>query len=144
MERLTHKTEDWYWKDEEFWISAENPSLEKIDDVYYKLAEIEDILEQYEVPDTEKLKETLKYNVTDFKDWKWKDIYEELLDTQKTNSIIKYLMKIKRENGTLKTKWKELKDFVKRKQGRASMCEIERMETLEEIEDKIDELEKEE
>lgn len=59
MERLTHKKEDWYWKDEEFWLSAENPSLEKVDEIYYKLAEFEDFMEEQGFDSLDELKSKL-------------------------------------------------------------------------------------
>ena len=57
--RLTHKKEDWYWKDEEFWLSAENPSLEKVDEIYYKLAEFEDFMEEQGFDSLDELKSKL-------------------------------------------------------------------------------------
>lgn len=44
MERLTEKNPTWI--DEEFWVSAEEPDIERIDDVYLKLREYEDAEEQ--------------------------------------------------------------------------------------------------
>lgn len=41
-ERLTKSGEDWFWKDEEAWVIAEEVSAEQIDEVYYKLAAYED------------------------------------------------------------------------------------------------------
>lgn len=43
--RLTAKKEDRYWEQEEFWQSAEEPSYEKIEEIYTRLAELEDKIE---------------------------------------------------------------------------------------------------
>lgn len=43
--RLTAKKEDRYWEQEEFWQSAEEPSYEKIEEIYNRLAELEDKIE---------------------------------------------------------------------------------------------------
>ena len=47
MERLTRKKEDRFFENEEFWVSAEEPSIDKIDNVYFRLAEFEDLMEKY-------------------------------------------------------------------------------------------------
>ena len=43
--RLTSKKEDRYWEQEEFWQSAEEPSYEQIEELYSRLAELEDKIE---------------------------------------------------------------------------------------------------
>ena len=43
--RLTAKKEDRYWEQEEFWQSAEEPSYEEIEELYSRLAELEDKIE---------------------------------------------------------------------------------------------------
>ena len=40
--RLTAKKEDRYWEQEEFWQSAQEPSYEEIEELYSRLAELED------------------------------------------------------------------------------------------------------
>lgn len=42
-ERLTEK--DRYWKDEELWTVAQEPTVEEIDEIYNRLAELEDKIE---------------------------------------------------------------------------------------------------
>lgn len=42
-ERLTEK--DRYWKDEEFWTQSQEPTVEEIDEIYNRLAELEDKIE---------------------------------------------------------------------------------------------------
>lgn len=43
--RLTAQKEDRYWEKEEFWQSAEEPSYEEIEELYSRLAELEDKIE---------------------------------------------------------------------------------------------------
>lgn len=40
--RLTAKKEDRYWEQEEFWQSAQEPSYEEIEELYSRLANLED------------------------------------------------------------------------------------------------------
>lgn len=92
--RLTHKKEDWYWKDEEFWLSAENPSLEKADEIYYKLAEFEDFMEEQGFESLVELK--------------------ECIEIQETN--IRFYSRISEENSNknqaLKARWEKLKEYI--------------------------------
>ena len=115
MERLTHKKEDWYWKDEEFWLSAENPSLEKADEIYYKLAQFEDFMEEHRFKSLEELEYLIGYPV--FEDGydeqdneinkieftTYKKSFEETFDKNK---------KLKQENQALKDRWEKLKEYV--------------------------------
>lgn len=93
--RLTPKKEDWYWKDEEFWLSAENPSLEKADEIYYKLAEFEDFMEEQGFESLGELK--------------------ECIEIQETN--IRFYSRISEENSNknqaLKARWEKLKEYTK-------------------------------
>ena len=61
MERLTYRKDEWYWKDEEFWVDAETPLPDKIDDVYYKLSEFEDFMEEQGFESLEQLKDFMQY-----------------------------------------------------------------------------------
>lgn len=86
-ERLTKSGEDWFWKDEEAWVIAEEVSAEQIDEVYYKLAAYEDTgLSPEEV---EKLK-------------------DKVYSTDEVNHLIAELNavmeKLKAENAELRTK----------------------------------------
>ena len=48
MKRLTRK--DRYWAEDEFWYDALEPDVEEIDEVYKRLAKIEDILgDEYDI-----------------------------------------------------------------------------------------------
>ena len=91
--RLTRKKEDWYWKDEEFWLSAENPSLEKADEIYYKLAEFEDFMEEQGFESLGDLKNTV-------------------INIEKLMFIAAKTTNLKEENQALKDRWENLKDFI--------------------------------
>lgn len=91
--RLTHKKEDWCWKDEEFWLSAENPSLEKSDEIYYKLAEFEDFMEEQGFESLGELKSTVS------------NIEKLMLIAAKTTNL-------EQENQALKARWEKLKEYV--------------------------------
>lgn len=43
--RLTAKKEDRYWEQDEFWQSAQEPSYEEIEELYSRLSELEDKIE---------------------------------------------------------------------------------------------------
>ena len=60
MSRLTAKKEDRYFEIEEFWVSAEEPSEDEIDNVYFKLAEIEDLLDKYYISSVNQLDKMLE------------------------------------------------------------------------------------
>lgn len=48
MKRLTRK--DRYWEEDAFWYDALEPDVEEIDEVYKRLAKIEDILgDEYDI-----------------------------------------------------------------------------------------------
>lgn len=89
--RLTHKKEDWYWKDEEFWLSAENPSLEKADELYYKLAEFEDFMEEQGFEDLDAFRMAIKLN--------------QLMNKAGVEHF--------KENQALKARWEKLKEYTK-------------------------------
>lgn len=100
MERLTLKKEDRYFENEEFWVSAEQPSEDKIDDVYFKLAEFEDFMEEQKVESLEHLAYYLK----------------TLKKARKVNGELNVeCCKQKKENQALKDRWQKLKEFVKEK-----------------------------
>lgn len=111
--RLTHKKEDWYWKDEEFWLSAENPSLEKADEIYYKLAEFEDFMEEQGFESLEELKINTEY-------------LKDKIKTDKFNyeQLHKFKNHLQEENQALKDRWEKLKDYVKeeRKKNKDLAC----------------------
>ena len=57
--RLTEK--DRYWQDEAFWQSSQEPSYEEVEEIYYRLAELEDKIEMGELCDKkETAREILK------------------------------------------------------------------------------------
>ena len=89
MNRLTAKKEDRYFENEEFWVDAEQPSIDKIDDVYFKLAEFEDFMEEQEFEDLESFRWALNF-------------------MKKLNSVgAKTLI----ENQKLENRWKKLKEW---------------------------------
>lgn len=66
--RLTAKKEDRYWEQDEFWQSAQEPSYEEIEELYSRLAELEDKIENgmlVELPCNCKIGD-LVYGVADF------------------------------------------------------------------------------
>lgn len=78
MERLTRKKEDRFFENEEFWVSAEEPSIDKIDDVYFRLAEFEDLLEDLGIESVEELKRILTTNAIWQENQALKDRWEKL------------------------------------------------------------------
>lgn len=62
MNRLTAKKEDRYFENEAFWVDAEQPTEEEIDNVYFKLAEFEDFMEEQGFESLEELKKRLYYD----------------------------------------------------------------------------------
>lgn len=57
--RLTEK--DIYWQDEAFWQSSQEPSYEEVEEIYYRLAELEEKIESGELCDREEVrKETAR------------------------------------------------------------------------------------
>ena len=89
MNRLTAKKEDRYFENEEFWVDAEQPSIDKIDDVYFKLAEFEDFMEEQGFEDIESFRWALNF-------------------MKKLNSVgAKCLM----ERQNLEDRWKKLKKW---------------------------------
>ena len=100
--RLTHKKEDWYWKDEEFWLSAENPSLEKADEIYYKLAEFEDFMEEQGLEDLGHLKMQL-------------DQYENCMVLDHDTGKWLKISDIMAESQALKARWEKLKEYLTQK-----------------------------
>ena len=74
--RLTAKKEDRYWEQEEFWQSAEEPSYEEIEELYSRLAELEDKIESgrlvelpFAVIDKQTKKEADEYEISLKEDW---------------------------------------------------------------------------
>lgn len=74
--RLTAKKEDRYWEQEEFWQSAEEPSYEEIEELYRRLAELEDKIESgrlvelpFAVIDKQTKKEADEYEISLKEDW---------------------------------------------------------------------------
>ena len=126
MKRLTHKEEDWYWKNEEFWISAENPSLEKIDNVYYKLAEFEDFMEEQGFESLEQLKEKVDFR--------------KRIDTAPIEKAF-------REKQKIQDRWNNLKEWIKEQSNPINNLVISDDETkylyMSDILDLMQELEKE-
>ena len=106
MNRLTAKKEDRYFEGEEFWVSAEETSMDKIDDVYFKLAEFEDLMEEYDFEDIKTFKMAIKL-------------------MQSMNSVgVKYCA----ENQKLKDRWQKLKEWA------LYMCYFELADKMEELE----------
>lgn len=90
MNRLTAKKEDRYFENEEFWVSAEQPSEDEIDNVYFKLAEFEDFMEEQGFEDLESFRWALNF-------------------MKKLNSVgAKTLI----ENQKLNERWKKFKNSV--------------------------------
>ena len=74
--RLTAQKEDRYWEKEEFWQSAEEPSYEEIEELYSRLAELEDKIESgrlvelpFAVIDKQTKKEADEYEISLKEDW---------------------------------------------------------------------------
>ena len=86
-----------------------------------RLAEFEDFMEEQGFESLELLKATLK---------------------MKTQSI-KGFEKLNQKNQAFKNRWQKLKEWVVKEQGYASMNQEERFNTLEEVKDKMQELEQE-
>ena len=84
-----------------------------------RLAEFEDFMEEIGFESLELLRATLK---------------------MKTQSI-KGFEKLKTKNQAFKNRWQKLKEWVVKEQGYASMHQEERMQTLNEMQDKMQELE---
>ncbi len=107
MGRLTARKEDRYFENEEFWVDAEEPSIDKIDDVYFKLAEFEDFMEEEGFEDLESFKWTLNF----------------MKDLNKVGA--KTLI----ENQALQDRWQKLKEWA------LYMCYFELADKMEELED---------
>lgn len=122
--RLTHKKEDWYWKDEEFWLSAENPSLEKADEIYYKLAEFEDFMEEQGVESLRELKKALgrQFEIREAPFRYGQEINGVFFSNEQIMVLNQFaefnknwLEKYKnseQENQALKARWEKLKEFI--------------------------------
>lgn len=112
MSRLTAKKEDRYFENEEFWVDAEQPSIDKIDDVYFKLAEFEDLMEEYGLHNVEQIKDLITAN---------QDDRDELC----------YLAE---ENKMLKDRWQKLKEWFKDKEWDACTSRDRALSKMEELE----------
>lgn len=122
--RLTHKKEDWCWKDEEFWLSAENPSLEEADEIYYKLAEFEDLMEEQGFESLGDLKKALgrQFEIREAPFRYGQEINgvffsneQIMVLNQFTEFSESWLAKYKNsqaENQALKERWEKLKEYV--------------------------------
>lgn len=126
MRRLTAKKEDRYFENEEFWVDAEEPSMDKIDDVYFKLAEFEDFMEENGFKSLEDLKQKIN---------SW-------VDEKRVKEIAQEsIAPIAKENGILKSRWIVLKKWIIKELGYTSMFQEERLQTLDEIKEIMQELE---
>ena len=113
MSRLTAKKEDRYFENEEFWVSAEEPSIDKIDNVYFKLAEFEDFMEEQGFEDLESFRWALNF-------------------MKKLNSVGAKCI-LERQN--LEDRWKKLKKWFKDKEWDACTSRDRALSKMEELEE---------
>lgn len=103
---------------------------------------------------TRKCNNTYFYNVDDvFVVGKRLGAFEDFMEEQDFESLEhlaftieeqnKIIEAYEQENQALKDRWQKLKEWVVKEQGYASMHQEERFQTLDEIKDKMQELEKE-
>lgn len=92
MGRLTERKEDRYFENEEFWVDAQQPSIDKIDDVYFKLAEFEDLMEEHDLNNIEQLDDLI-------------------IEYHYNRDEISFL---KEEKEILEDRWQKLKELLKK------------------------------
>lgn len=116
MNRLTAKKEDRYFENEAFWVDAEQPSIDKIDDVYFKLAEFEDFMEDNGFRSFDDLYYAFGYIrfVDGYDEVKDEEIHKQefirYADAYKDR--VKAYKELYNKNQELKDRWQKLKEFV--------------------------------
>ena len=124
MERLTIKNSDGTYS---------QPTHTTFEKMFYKLAQFEDFMEEQGIDNLEDLKRF-------FKDYRYASSLHIHLSARKSNKRMFYVFQLmqllKYEN-----MWQKLKEWVIKELGYASMYQEVRMDTLDEVKDKIQELE---
>lgn len=116
MNRLTKRKEDRYFEGEEFWIDAENPSIDKVDDVYFKLAEFEDFMEDNGFKSFDDLYYAFGYIrfVDGYDEVKDEEIHKQefirYADAYKDR--VKAYKELYNKNQALKDRWQKLKELL--------------------------------
>lgn len=95
------------------------PTHTTFEKMFYKLAKFEDFMEELGFEDLEDLERYISQSI-------------------KAGLIIN---KKRQENQELKDRWQKLKEFIVKEQGYASMYQEERIEALDDVKDKMQELE---
>lgn len=121
MKRLTYR-------DENGWVGVHNldNTVSPTSVAIHKLAEFEDFMEEQGFESLENLKAFFKHNLV----YNFKELLKEKFE-------------IEDENQALKDRWNKLKEYVKKQVSYISFYEDKVIEALCDIEDKMQELEKE-
>ena len=143
MSRLTYRTENG-------WVGVHNledKTVSSTSVAIHKLAEFEDFMEDNGFRSFDDLYYAFGYIrfVDGYDEVKDEEIHKQefirYADAYKDR--VKAYKELYNKNQALKDRWQKLKEFIVKEQGYASMYQLERIEALDDVKDKMQELEKE-